>query len=258
MATAHVVKKMMFKSLCFFSLFFIGILRPLPLPAAQKLTVAVAANFILPFQEMARVFEHRTSILLEPVFTSTGNLYVQIKNGAPYDLFLAADESRPALLYEEGLAEEPFVYARGKVVLWTSTPALCHAGSWQEAVVSALAVHIAIANPETAPYGSAGVQALKRQGLWEAVKPKLVYGQNVAQVFQYAHTRSVSAGFCALSSSLSRQGKEGCTFAIKEAPPIIQAACLVKKSRRNAALQRFISFLTSAEAEAIKKRYGYE
>lgn len=244
--------------LSFSLLLFISILWPVSLPAAQKLTVAVAANFILPFKDMVPVFEHKTSILLEPVFTSTGNLYAQIKNGAPYDLFLAADEIRPALLYKDGFAEKPIIYAKGKVVLWTSKEALCHAGTWQEAVLSSLVVRIAITNPVTAPYGSAAVEALKRKGLWEVIKPRLVYAQNVAQVFQYAHTQSVDAGFCALSSTLSEQGKKGCYFVVEDAPAIIQAACMIKKSGRKMAVQRFMSFLASAEAEAIKKKYGYE
>jgi molybdate transport system substrate-binding protein len=226
---------------------------------AENLVVGVAANFILPFKTMARVFEERTFIGVDPIFTSTGSLYAQIRNGAPYDLFLAADQVRPALLFRDGVVEKPFIYARGRLVLWTPDPALCKSGTtWKEVVSHASADRIGTANPETAPYGAASVEALKRTGLWEVVHPKLVYGQSIAQAFQYAHSRSVRVSFCALSSALSSRGKEGCYFNVKEAPAIIQAACIVRGRGIKEGARKFAAFLSSAEAEAIKRKYGYE
>jgi molybdate transport system substrate-binding protein len=208
---------------------------------------------------MARVFEKRTGIGIDPIFMSTGNLYAQICNGAPYHLFLAADQVRPALLYRDGLAENPFIYARGKVVLWTSHHTLCGTGSnWREVISHGTVMRIGTANPETAPYGAASVEALKRAGLWDAINPRLVYAQSIAQAFQYAHTRSVDASFCALSSALSSKGKDGCYFNVKEAPAIIQAACIIRRRDHKGAVQTFVAFLASAEAEAIKRKYGYE
>lgn len=226
--------------------------------AAQELTVAVAANFILPFGELSRVFEHQSGIKVKGTFTSTGSLYAQIKNGAPYDLFLAADKARPRLLHHEALAEKPFVYARGKVVLWTAKHTLCRIQKWREAVASPSMLRLAIANPETAPYGAAAVEALKRAGLWEAVQQKLVFAQTVAQAFQYAQTESADAGFCALSSAFSQQGRKGCRWVIPEAPAVIQAACVLKRSKEKKAVEEFIAFLASPEALQIKKKYGYE
>ena len=248
------------KALLLFLLLLVPCVFPPSAGAADKLVVGVAANFILPFNAMAQVFEGRTSIRVDPIFTSTGNLYAQIRNGAPYDLFLAADQARPALLYRDGFAQRPFIYARGRVVLWTSHKALCGAGNTWKKVVMHSAVHrIGTANPETAPYGAASVEALKQAGLWEAVKPRLVYAQSIAQAFQYAQTGSVDAGFCALSSALSVRGKEGCHCMVAEAPVIIQAACIIRsRGSGDAVVRKFAGFLASAEAEAIKRKYGYE
>jgi len=221
--------------------------------------VGVAANFILPFRTMVRVFEEKTSIRVDPIFTSTGNLYTQIRNGAPYDLFLAAEQDRPGRLHRDGLAQRPFIYAKGKVVLWTSLKTRYRCGKpWQEMVVHSSVEQVGTANPETAPYGAAAVEALKRAGLWDTVKPKLVYAQSIAQAFQYAQSRSVDASFCALSSALSPQGRAGCHFTVAEAPAIVQAACVIKGKGRGAAAERFAAFLVSAEAAAIKRKYGYE
>ena len=244
----------------FFALFLmVAGLFPLSLEASEKLILGVAANFILPFNDIARVFEQKTSIRLNPIFTSTGSLYAQIRNGAPYDLFLAADQIHPALLHKEGLAEKPFIYARGKVVLWTSKQELCSAAhTWQDAVVSSIVERIGNANPETAPYGAAGIEALKREGLWSVIRKKLVYGQSVAQAFQYAHSQAVDASFCALSSALSPKGREGCRFMVPEAPDVIQAACVMKRGRGNAAVRKFARFLISAEVAEIKMKHGYQ
>lgn len=229
-----------------------------PLHAAESLTVGVAANFMLPLQEMARLFEERTSIHLNGTFSSTGNLYAQIRNGAPYDLFLAADESMPAQLMREGLAEEAFIYARGKVVLWTARKELCRLPDWRKVIETDSVKKIAIANPETAPYGASAVKALKASGAWERVQPKLVFAQTIAQSFQYAHTRSADVGFCALSSVFSEQGKEGCHFFIQEAPDIVQAGCILKRCTKGEAVRRLADFLLSSEAVRIIRRYGYE
>ena len=226
--------------------------------ASEKPIIGVAANFIMPFNDIARVFEQKTSIRVNPIFTSTGSLYAQIRNGAPYDLFLAADQIRPALLHKEGLAEKPFIYARGKVALWTAKKVLCSAArTWQDAVLSTMVEQIGSANPDTAPYGAAGVEALKREGLWTVIRKKMVYGQSVAQAFQYAHSRAVDASFCALSFALSTQGREGCHFMVPEAPDVIQAACVLKRGESNTAVRKFAEFLVSAEVAKIKKKYGY-
>jgi molybdate transport system substrate-binding protein len=235
-----------------------------PVLAKEKINVAVAANFITAFQDISRSFEVKTGIPVEATYSSTGQLYAQIVNGAPYDLFLSADEERPALLYREGRAEHPFVYAEGQVVLWTIRKDLCGHKNWREVMATPVLKKIAVANPKTAPYGAASMTALKNANILENVQEKLVFAQNIAQVFQYAATGSVDAGFCALSSALSEEGRKGCFFSVDEAPPIVQSACLLKaklnvykRTTRQKAAGEFIRFLSSPEATAIKKKYGY-
>lgn len=240
--------------LLWFALFIFG---GGPAIAGEALTVGVAANFIAPFEEIARIYEKRTGVEVHAVFTSTGNLYAQIENGAPYDCFLAADESRPALLTKKGLADPPFVYATGQLVLWSAGEEVCRAKNWQDVFRQEDLGKVAIANPETAPYGAAAVEALRAAGLWEAVQPRLVQAQSVAQVFQYAHTGAVDAGFCALSSARSEEGEKGCWFPVKEAPPVRQAACVLKRACLLDRARDFAGFLLGPEAAAIKKRYGY-
>ena len=228
-----------------------------PALAGEKITAAVAANFINAFKEIALSFEAKTGISVEGTFTSSGQLYAQIKNGAPYDVFLSADEERPELIHREGLAEAPFVYAAGRVVLWTGKKDLCGAKNWREVMAAPGLKKIAVANPKTAPYGAASIDALKKTGILKNVEERLVFGQNIAQAFQYAATGSVDAGFCALSSTLSDEGRKGCSFSVEEAPPIVQSACLLKRTTRQKAAGEFNRFLFSPEARVIKMKYGY-
>lgn len=226
--------------------------------AGEKLIVAVAANFILPSQELVRMFEDKTGVEVDATYTSTGKLYSQIIKGAPYDLFLAADEKRPDLLYEQGLADKPFVYAKGCVVLWTAKKEFCGGTDWQEVVKRKDVRKIAIANTETAPYGTAAMSALKNAGLWDPHMAQFVFPQTVAQAFQYACTEAADIGFCAYSSALSEDGKKGCVYMIPEAPAIIQAACVLTGTGNRKAAEQFAEFLTSDEARAVKERYGYK
>jgi len=228
-----------------------------PLFAEERLTIGVAANFMLPFQEISLAFENKHDIKINATYTSTGNLYGQIIHGAPYDLFLAADERRPERLLKEGLTSDTFIYAQGKTVLWTAKKQLCAAKDWQEALMMQGINKISIANPETAPYGEAAIKALESTGKMEAVRKKLVFAQNVVQAFQYAHTESVDVGFCALSSVYSDQGKKGCYFLIEQSPVIIQKACIIKGSEKRELAEKFATFLCSQEAQNIKTTFGY-
>jgi len=239
----------------FVALFFLFIS---PASAQDKLHVAVAANFISPFKELAQSFEKRTGIKIEATYASTGQLYTQIVNGAPYDLFLSADREKPDLLHKEGKAEAPFIYATGQVVLWTARKDLCQIKHWREVMAVPGLKNFAVANPKTAPYGAAAMEAMKKTGVPANVQGRLVYAQNIAQAFQYAATGSVDAGFCALSAALSAEGRKGCFFSIAEAPPVVQGACLLKRTAHREAVEKFVQFLSSPEAGAVKKRYGYK
>ena len=241
-------------------IFFISLLiviRSNSVMAGEELTIGVAANFLMPFKEIANLFEQKTGIRVHGVFNSSGNLFGQIKNGAPYDLFLSADKLRPERLWEEGLAGKPFIYAEGTVVMWTAKKEFCSAASWQQVLTMQSINRVAIANPKTAPYGEAAFEALKTARLEMPLAGKLVFAQNVSQVFQYAHTGAVDAGFCALSSALSEYGRKGCYFTIEEALPIEQAACILTRTGKRTDSDRFAAFITSPEAETIKKKYGY-
>lgn len=234
------------------------IILPIGAGAQDKISVAVASNFIQPFKELAQDFETKSGIKVEAAYSSTGNLYSQIVNGAPYDLFLSADEERPALLVKEGLAKKPFIYARGQAILWAADKNFCKVAAWQEALKNDRIKKIAIANPATAPYGTAAKAALQKAGLWDALQSKLVLAQDVAQSFQYASTSAVDAGFCALSAALSAKGKDGCFYHVFEAPDVIQSACILNRTKNRANVERFTAFLISPAAQKIKMEYGYK
>ena len=228
-----------------------------PTFAEEKISVAVASNYISVFKELATDFEAKTKIKVEGTFSSTGNLYSQITNGAPYDLFLSADEERPAKLNKDGTADQPFIYAKGQAVLWSANKDFCKAKMWQDALKKEQVKKVAIANPQTAPYGAAAKKALEKAGIWEPLQSKLVNAQDIAQSFQYASTFAVDAGFCAMSATVSPEGKKGCFFVINEAPEIIQSACVLKRTTNRVAMEKFVEFLNSPAAKEIKIKYGY-
>jgi molybdate transport system substrate-binding protein len=225
--------------------------------AADSLTVAVAASFKRPFGEIARRFEAGHPIKVEASFASTGTLHSQILNGARYDIYLAADDKRPQVLHENGLAELPVIYARGRVVLWTNRENLCRAGDWKSAIRDAGVRKVSIASPTTSPYGAAAESALRKEGLWEAINPRFVYAQDVGQAFQYVYSGAAAAGFCALSDAVSVKGREGCRFEVAEAPPVEHSACVLNRAKNREAARLFVEFLLSPEAEKIKGEYGY-
>jgi len=240
------------------TLILIILANPLSALAQEKISVAVAANFIQTFKEIEADFEAKTKIKVEATFSSTGNLYSQIVNGAPYDLFLSADEERPAILSKDGLAEKPFIYARGQVILWSANKDFCKAATWQDALKNDLIKKIAIANPLTSPYGAAAKKALEKVGMWYSLQTKLVNAQDIAQSFQYVSTSAVDAGFCAMSVTANPDGGKGCFYFVLEAPNIIQSACILKRTTNRAAIEKFTAFLVSPDAQKIKMKFGYK
>jgi len=235
----------------------IFLLVPVMLHAEEKLSIAVAANFMQPMQKIAALFEKKAYMKVEATYSSTGKLYSQITNGAPYDVLLSADEERPVLLFKASLAEKPFVYASGQVILWSAKKEFCQFKNWRDAVQNIKIRKLSIANVNAAPYGAMSMEALKKAGLWEGIQSKLVFAQDIAQSFQYAATESVDMGFCAFSSAFSEQGKKGCYLEVSEAPPVVQAACILKASKKQEAARQFADFLNSAEAKAVKTSFGY-
>ncbi|KAF1073727.1 molybdate ABC transporter substrate-binding protein [Halodesulfovibrio sp. MK-HDV] len=224
---------------------------------AANLIIAQAANFMPAMQEIIPAFEKETGIKVQATYTSTGKLYGQIISGAPFDMFLAADTLRPEKLFAENLVQEPFIYAKGRIVLWTRNEKLC-GKSWKESISSPDVTHIAIANTETAPYGTVAKIALEKEQLWTTIQPKLAIGQSISQVFQYVATRAADAGFCAYSYMFTPEGKNGCFVPVKEAPMVIQKACILKSTPNKQAAEKFAAFLGSPTVTAIKSKYGYE
>jgi molybdate transport system substrate-binding protein len=226
---------------------------------AEEVKIAVAANFTDATREIAPLFKEATGHSPKISYGSTGKLYSQIEHGAPFDLFLAADTQRPIKAEKEGLAVPGtrFVYARGKLVLWSVKPERFTEGD--TFLKGGEFNHIALANPKTAPYGLAAKQVMRQLGVLEALTSKLVKGDSIAQTFQFAATGNAEAGFVALSQIKGWRGEAGTLWEIPTDyyAPIEQAAVLLKKGESNPAARAFLSFLQGAEARAVIERYGY-
>ena len=222
--------------------------------AGESLTVAVAANFHRPMREIAEAFEQQTGNSVRVVSGSTGKLYAQIVQGAPFHLFFAADAKRPALLESEGLvkAGSRFTYAIGSLVLWTPDETLDLDGGLA-AALNERVERIATANPRTAPYGLAAMQALDAAGLKERVKSKLIFGESVAQAVMFARSGNAQLAILPASSIVGAGGKSMPLTSGYQ--PIIQQAVVLKGAPQSA--QQFAAFLSAPAAHSILSRYSY-
>lgn len=226
---------------------------------AEQATIAVAANFLIAADALEQEFEASTGHELVLTSGSTGQLYAQIINGAPYDVLLAADQERPRLLAENGRGEASsvFTYAVGRLVLWSGNANDFNDGPIAELVKSDFRF-IAIAEPDVAPYGRAAREVLERLGLWSELEARIVKGQNVAQAFAMAETGNAQLGLVALSQALAYQGPADYQIVPPELyEPIRQDALLLHQAARNAAARDFVGFLKSLEAREIIERFGY-
>lgn len=228
---------------------------------ADEVQVAVAANFTAPLQAIAAEFEKDTGHTVVASFGATGQLYAQIQNGAPFEVFLSADDSTPAKLENEGLGVDGsrFTYAIGSLVLWSANPNYLD-GS--DAVLKANQYkHLAIANPKAAPYGLAATEVLDKLGLSEAVKGKLVEGQNITQAQQFIATGNAELGFVALSQ-VYKDGQltSGSAWMVPAEmhTPILQDALILKTGEANPAAAALTEYLKGAKAAEIIKSYGYQ
>jgi molybdate transport system substrate-binding protein len=227
---------------------------------ADEANIAVAANFTGVTKQLVPLFEKATGHSLKVSFGSTGKLFAQIENGAPFDVFLAADTRRPIKAEKEGLAVKGsrFVYAKGQLALWSAQKGLFQSG--EEYLRKMAFSHVALANPKTAPYGLAATQVMEHLGLTSKLKSKLVQGDSIAQTFQFAATGNTEIGFVAYSQVIGWKGETGSSWLIptKYYDPIKQSAVLLKRGEKNAAAQAFIKFVKSdpAALEVIKK-FGY-
>lgn len=222
---------------------------------AGDVKVAVASNFTPVLESLAPQFEKHSGHTLSIISGATGNHYAQIRNGAPFDVFLAADDERPRMLEEEGkaVAGTTFTYALGALVLWSMDAALVDA---EGAVLrSGHFDHVAIAHPRLAPYGEAAQEVLVALGLWDAVKGRIVQGDNIAQTLQFVQTGNAELGFIALSQ-LSDIGGTGSHWLVPDElhSPIVQQGALLKDS---APARAFIDFLASDSSRELIRAAGY-
>lgn len=223
---------------------------------AAKVKVAVAANFIQAAREIGAAFEKATGHHAIFSFGSTGQLYMQITQDAPFEVFLAADRARPEKAVDEGLAvaDSQFTYATGKIALFSKDNNLVKG---KQTLKDASFARIAIANPVTAPYGAAAVEAMKKLGVYEALTPKIVQGNNIAQTYQFVETGNAEIGFVALSQIAGHDEGSRWIVPANAYSTIAQDAVLLKKGERNEAAIAFVKFLRSDAAKAVKEKYGY-
>jgi len=224
--------------------------------ANEELTIAVATNFYRPMQEIVSAYEKRSGNRIRLVNGSTGKLYAQIIEGAPFDIFFAADRRRPVKLEQENLVlpGSRFTYATGKLVVYTTRQDIDLTGRGLSILLDPGIGRIAIANPKAAPYGRAALQALKSSGIYQKIKSKLVYGENIGQTFLFVRSRNADLGLIAASSAYHAEGK---ATAVPSADynPIIQQAVVLRRARSTA--HAFVVFLATPKVRAIIHKYGY-
>jgi len=227
---------------------------------AGEATVAVAANFLEPLQKIAAAFKTESGHELKVSSGSTGKLYAQIREGAPFDLFLAADRKHPQLVEDEGLAAgAPFTYSVGRLALWSADAALL-AGDGAGTLRGGAFRRLAIASPKLAPYGEAAEQVLATLGLSEAMRAKLVFGDSIAQTYQFVATGNAELGFVALSQIASPdKPAAGSRWVVPLHlyQPIRQDAVLLRRGADNPAAREAAAFLRGPAARRLIDSFGY-
>lgn len=229
--------------------------------ANDIVTIAVASNFASTGTDLAAAYTEETGVEVRLSPGSTGKLYAQILHGAPYDIFLAADEQRPLLLEKRGYSVpgSRVTYAMGSLVLWSRDERLrgkdCYAvlrqGNYD---------HVALANPKTAPYGAAAQQFLVAEKLWDSVSPRAVYGENISQTLQFVASGNANLGFIAhAQTTTARLPAATCSWPVPETrhAPIRQQLVLLTRATENSAARRFLEYLKTGKAREIVRQHGY-
>jgi len=228
-----------------------------PVASNKELTVAAAADLAPAFEELGREFQPTHKIKVVFSFGSSGLLAKQIENGAPMDLFAAANADYIDQLDKQGLIvpDTRTIYARGRITLWTRKDSPQRIEKISD-LTRPEVKRIAIANPDHAPYGMAAREALQRAGIWDSVKSKLVYGENIRQTLQYAETGNVEVAIVALSLSLQSDGQ---WFLIPEElhRPLDQALAVIKGTKNESEAREFAQFVMGSEGRAIMRKYGF-
>ncbi|MES2258942.1 MAG: molybdate ABC transporter substrate-binding protein [Pseudomonadota bacterium] len=228
---------------------------------ADEVQVAVAANFTAPMKEIAVQFEHDTGHKAVATFGSTGKFYAQIKNGAPFEILLAADDETPAKLEKEGasVAGTRFTYAIGKLVLWSAQAGVVDDKG--DVLKKGTYEHLSIANPKLAPYGLAAVEALQKLNLWATIEPKLVLGESIAQAHQFIVSGAAPLGFIAMSQVYEGgKLKSGSAWVVPGNlyNPIRQDAVILDKGKSKPAAEAFLKYLKGDKARSVIRSYGYD
>lgn len=226
---------------------------------AQGLRVAAAANLQSVIKVLQTDFKQKTNIDIEPIIGSSGKLVAQIRNGAPFDIFLSADMSYPESLYKDGFSTKaPVVYAYGSLVI-CSTKNIGFE-NWERTLLTPRIKKIAIANPRIAPYGRAAKEVLQKKGIFDNVQSKMVYGESISQVNTYVTTGVVDAGFTTQALLKDKANKTVLYWKIidpKDYLPIKQGVLILKRATGNTRAQKFYNYLFSSDAKKIFATYGY-
>lgn len=228
---------------------------------AEEVQVAVAANFAAPMKQIAADFEKATGHKAVLAFGATGKFYAQIRNGAPFEILLSADDETPSKLAGEGaaIAASQFTYAKGKLVLWSAKPAIVDAQG--EVLKRGGFDHLALANPRLAPYGAAAVEAMKALGVHDGLAAKFVTAENIGQTYQFVKSGNALLGFVALSQvSKDNRITEGSAWVVPANlyQPIKQDAIVLNAGKGKPAPEALMKFLQGDKAKAVIRSYGYD
>ena len=254
------------RTVCLQSLVAIGALCSgvaLAQPKVEKapITVAVAANFAAPMQTLVQAFSQETGQEVQVALGSTGKLYAQIKNGAPFHMLLAADSATPEKLEKEGLAVQGsrFTYATGRLVLWSAEPGMVDAQG--EVLSKGWFKYLALADPKVAPYGAAAVQVMERLGVYSTLEGRLVQGESIAQAYQFVASGNAQLGFVALSQVMQNGNiKAGSAWLVPQTMhmPLRQDAVVLAAAKDNSSVKALVAYLQTEKARQIMRAYGYE
>jgi molybdate transport system substrate-binding protein len=229
----------------------------------QEIRIAAAADLKFAMDELTEEFQKQTETKVNVTYGSSGNFYAQMQNGAPFDLFFSADIEYPKKLQAAGLAETGtlFEYAVGRIVIWmpANTKVDVTRQGWN-ALLDSTVEKIAIANPEHAPYGRAAVAALQKAGMYDSVKSKLVYGENISQTAQFVQSGNAQAGIVALSLAISPPMRAGKRWEIPSNlhPPIEQGAIVLNGAKNKQIARAFLEYVKSAAGRATLAKYGFQ
>src|SRR3954453_16283984 len=229
----------------------------------QQITIASAADLRLALDEIASGFQTETSVHVKVVYGSSGNIFQQIQNGAPFDLFFSANSDYPKKLEAAGLsvAGTYYEYARGHIVLLTSATSAWDLQQGLKVLLEPSIKTTAIADPGHAPYGQAAMAALKSQGIYDQVSSKIVMGENVAQAASFVTSGAADIGIVAKSLAVLPSARARIRFVeipANQHPPIQQACVLLKSSAKQEAARLFLTYIQGPEASKILQNYGFE